>query len=114
MNKFSIKMQGNYYIALIEFLKEFNEDNAFSSQLSKLVYRELKEAIIRASLRASVAMFNKTRMISFQIQKSQALLFFCTFNGNNDNTFASVAVNEMCRQIEEVLFIKENLTFEQL
>lgn len=109
-------MTGRYFIAVTQFLsKEVNEQQIYLSELKIQLYKEFKYLVIRTSLRSS-ALEYENKMINVQIPKSQCMLFFSTFNGIDSDTYglSAIAINELCRQIEEQLYKKGNFKFESL
>lgn len=106
-NSISIKMKGKYCIEIVEYLKEFNEDRHYNTDLKIQVYREFKETILRTALRAS-ANFYPDKDLTFKLPKSQAMLCFMTFNFKY---YDSIGFIELCHQIETKMIKKGNFIY---
>jgi uncharacterized protein (DUF927 family) len=92
-----------------------NGKNLINNQMMYAAFKELGDLMFDVvSKYRDLVNTNSSKKVSKAIPHSYALLFFAAFYGrSHGESFAGVSFKEMCRQIEQQLFIKGPYKFPQ-
>lgn len=111
MQKVKVKMPYSYYVCITGFMKDLENEgyelmgkDIITAQVLATGLKELNKMLL------DVVYLNQSdstsrKMITKSFKASYGLNFFGLFYGSNIDGYCKVPVREMCRQLEQQLFI---------